>query len=192
MKEDVIQAVKRTDDGWQVQFGETKDGVAVPALTLQAGKETSVLTSQGEPVKWEDLQAGTKVRAYYGPIETKSIPPQSPLFYLVVLTDAQAPAGKMSPEAAQEYRDLAWPKVSDNTSHLVTKRDEALVQIVSAKDSGVIASTDEQKKLLEQIRSANGNLVTVTYNTDQDELLGPLTVAFDFRTKAFVGFYPRK
>lgn len=192
VKEDVIQSVKHTDDGWQVQFGETKDGIAVPSLTLNAGKETSVLTSQGESVKWEDLKAGMKVRAYYGPIETKSIPPQSPLFYLVVPTDLTAPVGKMTPEAAQEYRDLAWAKVTDNASHITTKKDEAVVQIVSANDSGVLATTDEQKKLLEEIKSANGNLVTVTYNTDQDELLGPLTVAFDFKTKAFVGFYARR
>lgn len=87
IKEDVIQSVEHTNDGWQVRFGETKDGVAVPTLTLNAGKETSVLTSQGEPVEWANLKAGTKVRAYYGPIMTKSIPPQSPLHYLVVLSE---------------------------------------------------------------------------------------------------------
>lgn len=191
IKEEVIQSVQQTDGGWQVQFGETKDGAAVPSLTLNAGKETIVMSSQGESIKWEDLKAGTKVRAYYGPIETKSLPPQSPLFYLVVLSDIQAPAGKMTAEAAQEYRDLAWAKLSD-TSHITTKQNEALVQIVSAKESGVLATTDAQKKLLADIQAANGNLVTVTYNTDQDELLGPQVVAFDFNTKEFVGFYIRK
>ncbi|MFF2091063.1 stalk domain-containing protein [Paenibacillus sp. NPDC058174] len=191
VKEDVIQSVKHTEDGWQIQFGETKDGKAVPTLTLNAGKETSVLTPQGESVKWEDLKAGTKVRAYYGPFETKSIPPQSPLFYLVVLSDVQAP-GKMTPEAAQQYRDLAWEKVSDQAKHIKTKKDEAVVEIVSAQHSGVMASSDEQKKLLAEIKAANGNLVTVTYITDQDELLGPLTAVFDFNTKAFIGFNIRK
>lgn len=192
VKEDVIQSVEKTDDGWQVRFGEAKDGAAVPTLTLNAGKETSVLTPQGESVPWEDLKAGAKVRAYYGPAMTKSIPPQSPLFYLVVLPDAQGPSGKMTPEAAQEYRDLAWAQIGEQTSHVTTKPEEAVVQIVRAEGSGVMAAADEQKQLLADIRAAGGNLVTVTYETDQDQLLGPLTVAFDFRTKAFVGFFPRR
>ncbi|WP_155985850.1 hypothetical protein [Paenibacillus gorillae] len=49
-----------------------------------------------------------------------------------------------------------------------------------------------RKKLLAEIKAANGNLVTVTYTTDQDELLGPLTAVFDFNTKAFIGFNIRK
>ncbi|WP_135553588.1 stalk domain-containing protein [Paenibacillus cymbidii] len=195
VKEDVIQSVEKTGDGWQVRFGEVRDGAAVPTLTLNAGKETSVLTPQGESVAWEDLKAGAKVRAYYGPIATKSIPPQSPLFYLVVLPDGQdeqGPAGKMTPEAAQEYRDLAWAQIGEQTSHVTIKPEEAVVQIERAEGSGVMAASDEQKQLLADIRAAGGNLVTVTYQTDQDPLLGPLTVAFDFQTKAFVGFFPRR
>ncbi|WP_158299553.1 stalk domain-containing protein [Paenibacillus antri] len=191
-KEDVVQSVERTDDGWQVKFGETKDGEVVTTLTLNAGKETAVMTAQGESVDWEDLKAGTKVRAYYGPIMTKSLPPQSPLFYLVVLGDEAPASGKMTPEAAQEYRDLAWALVAEQASDITTKPEEAIVSIVSAKDSGVLENSEEQKKLLADIQAANGNLVTVTYQTSQDELLGPLTVAFDFDTKAFVGFYARR
>lgn len=185
VKEGSITAVEHTDNGWQVHLDD--------ALVLNAGKETRVLTSQGESVNWEDLKEGMKVTAYYGPFETKSLPPQSPVYLLVVQAEAPVPGGmKMSPEAAQEYRDLAWAQVSEQASHITTKQDEAAVQIVSAKEASVLASTDEQKKLLEDVQAANGNFVTVTYNTDQDELIGPLTVVFDFKTKAFVGFYPRR
>ncbi|WP_158560305.1 stalk domain-containing protein [Paenibacillus contaminans] len=185
VKEDTIKAVKHTDDGWQVQLGD--------ALVLNAGKETRVMTSQGESVNWEDLKAGMKVKAYYGPFETKSLPPQSPVFLLVV--QAQAPVTgelKMSPETAQEYRNLAWAQVSEQASHITTKQDEAAVHIVSSNEVGVLALTAEQKKLLADVQAANGNFVTVTYNTDQDELLGPLTAVFDFNTKAFIGFNARK
>ncbi|UVI29267.1 copper amine oxidase N-terminal domain-containing protein [Paenibacillus spongiae] len=185
VKEDTIKAVKHTDDGWQVQLGD--------ALVLNAGKETRVMTSQGESVNWEDLKAGTKVKAYYGPFETKSLPPQSPVFLLVVQVQAPVTAGlKMSPETAQEYRNLAWAQVSAQASHITTKQDEAAVHIVSSNEVGVLAPTAEQKKLLEDVQAANGNFVTVTYNTDQDELLGPLTVVFDFNTKAFIGFNARR
>ncbi|MFF2483463.1 hypothetical protein [Paenibacillus sp. NPDC058071] len=192
IKEDVIQSVKKTDDGWQVAFGETKDGETVTTLVLNAGKETSVLTSQGESVKWEDLKAGAKVRAYYGPIMTRSLPPQSPLFQLVVLSELQTPAGKMTPEAAQQYRDLAWAQAGEQTSRITTKKDEAAVDIVSAKDVAVLGGSDEQKKRFADIQAAGGNVVTVTYNTDQDTLIGPLVIVFDFETKQFVGYFPRK
>ncbi|MBB3128333.1 hypothetical protein FHS19_002987 [Paenibacillus rhizosphaerae] len=185
VKEDTIKAVKHTDNGWQVQLGD--------ALVLNAGKETRVMTSQGESVNWEDLKAGMKVKAYYGPFEAQSLPPQSPVFLLVVQAQAPVTGGlKMSPETAQEYRSLAWAQVSAQASHITTKQDEAAVRIVSSKEVGVLALTAEQKKLLEDVQAANGNVVTVTYNTDQDELLGPLTVVFDFNTKAFIGFNARR
>jgi hypothetical protein len=193
VKEDVIQSVEHTEDGWQVRFGETKDGVTTTTLVLNAGKETSVMTSQGEPVAWEDLKAGMKVRAYYGPFMTKSLPPQSPLFFLTVLEETSAPDGKISSAMAKEYQDLAWAALSaEQKEHVTTKPEEAMVEIVSAVDSGVLASTEEQRKLLAELQASKGNLVTVTYGTDQDELLGPITVAFDIETKAFVGFYARR
>ncbi|WP_164716284.1 stalk domain-containing protein [Paenibacillus whitsoniae] len=86
----------------------------------------------------------------------------------------------------------SWAQVKEQASHITTKQEEATVQIVSSKESGVLATTDEQKKLLADIQAANGNSVTVTYNTDQDTLLGPLTAVFDFNTKAFVGFNARR
>lgn len=185
VKEDTIKAVKHTEDGWQVQLGDN--------LVLNAGKETRVMTSQGESLNWEDLKAGTKVTAYYGPLMMQSLPPQSPLFLLVVQAQTPVAGGlKMSPETAQEYRNLAWAQVSAQASHITTKQDEAPVQIVSSKEVGVLATTAEQKKLLEDVQAANGSVVTVTYNTDQDELLGPLTAVFDFNTKAFIGFNARR
>ncbi|MEC0239999.1 hypothetical protein P4H66_09085 [Paenibacillus dokdonensis] len=182
--EDTIKDVKHKDDGWQVRIGD--------ALILNAGKETRVMTSLGESVNWEDLKAGMKVKAYYGPLETKNLPP-SPVFLLVVQSQVPVTGGlKMSSETAQEFRNLAWAQVSAQVSHITTKQNEAAVHIVSSKESGILASSADQKKLLENIQAANGNFVTVTYNTDQDELLGPLIAVFDFKTKAFIGFNIRK
>lgn len=184
VKTDSIKEVKHTDDGWQVQLDN---------LVLNGGKETRVMTSQGESVNWEDLKAGTKVTAYYGPFETKSLPPQSPVFLLVVQAQSTVTTTpKMPPETAQEYRNLAWAQVKEQASHITTKQDEAIVQIVSSKEVGVMATTDEQKKLLADVQAANGSVLTVTYNTDQDAILGPLTAVFDFNTKAFIGFNIRK
>jgi hypothetical protein len=189
VKEDVIQSVEKTDDGWQIIFGETKNRVAVPTLKLTAGKETSVLTALGESVAFESLKAGDKVRAYYGPFTTKSIPPQSPLHYLVVLSDD----GQLAPAEIQEYRELAWKSVPDGQkSHLTTKKDEAQVTVIDSKDIRLLNTPDEQKNNLEDIKAANGKLVEVMYNTDQDTLIGPLKLVFDPESKAFVGFFIRK
>lgn len=188
IKEDVIQSVTKTDEGWQVQFGETKDGVATPTLTLNAGKETSVLNAEGQSVEWADLKAGAKVRAYYGPMMTKSIPPQSPLHYLVVLDEIE----QLAPASAQEFRELAWSKLTvDNKAHLITKKDEAKVEVIDSKNVTLMATTDAQKKLLADIQAANGKLISVTYNTDQDPLLGPLTLVFDPDSKELLGLFVR-
>ncbi|TFE28944.1 stalk domain-containing protein [Cohnella luojiensis] len=195
VKEDVIQAVEKTDDGWQVKFGETKDGVTTTTLVLNAGKETSVLTSEGQSVDWADVKAGTKVTAYYGPIMTKSLPPQSPLHYLVIpqANAPAAPAGKMSPEVAQEYREIAWNNLSaEAKSHLITKKDEAQVSIIASGTGGIMTTTDAQKKRLEEIKAANGHLIEVKYSTDQDALLGPLTLVLDPETKEVLGTFIRK
>jgi hypothetical protein len=195
IKEDVIQSVEKTDDGWQVRFGEVKDGVTTTTLVLTAGKETSVLDSQGQSVDWANVKAGTKVTAYYGPMMTKSIPPQSPLHYLVLPTESaqSVPTGKMTAEAAQAYRELAWSNVPESQKpHLTTKKDEAQVSIIESSNAAIMAVTDAQKKMLAEIKAVNGPLIEVRYNTDQDALLGPLTLVFEPETKELVGFFMRR
>lgn len=190
IQESTIQSVEHTDDGWQVKFGETKDGKETTTLVLNAGKETSVLDAQGQPIAWEDLKAGMKVRAYYGPIMTKSLPPQSPLHYLVVLDAAQS---SVAPAAAKVFRDIAWTLVPDNEkAHLTTKQEDAKVEAVRAADVAILGTTEEQTKRLEEIKAAGGDVITVTYTTDRDELIGPLVMAFDPDTKQLLGFFIRK
>lgn len=188
VKEDVIQSVGNTDDGWQVKFGETKDGVAVPTLTLNAGKETSVITPEGESVAFANLKAGDKVRAYYGPNLTKSIPPQGPLFYLVVLSKTE----QLAPAAVQEYREIAWKNVPENEkADLITKKEDAEVSVIDSKNAMIVTATDAQKKKLEEIKAANGKLIEVKYSTKKDALIGPLILAFDPDTKELIGFFQR-
>ncbi|WP_256759208.1 stalk domain-containing protein [Cohnella sp. WQ 127256] len=189
VKEDVIQAIEKTDDGWKVTFGEKKDGVAVPTLVVNSGKETSVMTFQGEPVEWSSLKAGDKVRAYYGPITTRSIPPQSPLHYLVVLPDTY-----LAPTELQEYRELGWKNIPETEkSHVTTKKDEAIVTVIDSENVGTLMNADAaQKKKLEEIKAVKGKLIEIVYNTDRDELIGPLTFVFDPATKQILGVFPRR
>jgi len=90
IKEDKVGAVNKTDSGWQIQLGTGTGGATVSNLVLNVGADTLIVTSGGEPVKAEDIKAGAKVRAFYGPATTKSIPPQSAADTIVVLpADAQ-------------------------------------------------------------------------------------------------------
>jgi len=188
VKEDVIQSVEKTDDGWQVKFGETKDGKTETTLVLNAGKETGLMNAEGISVPFADLKAGDKVRAYYGPIMTKSLPPISPLHYLVVLTEK---AG-LAPATIEEYRELGWKNMpEDQKSHLLTKKEDAAVAEIDSGNIQLMASTDEQKKILAEIQAENGKLIEVKYSTDQDALLGPIVMIFDPESKAFLGFLPR-
>lgn len=90
IKEDKVGAVNKTDSGWQIQLGTGTGDAAVSNLVLNVGADTLIVTSMGEPVKVEDIKAGAKVRAFYGPATTRSIPPQSAADTIVVLpADAQ-------------------------------------------------------------------------------------------------------
>lgn len=190
IKEDAVQTVKHTNDGWQVTLGKAADGDSLSSVVLNAGKETSVVDKEGQPVAWENVKAGMKVRAYYGPMMTKSLPPISPLFYLVVLGDQ---ADALTPAAVGEFRTLAWNKLTnEQKKHVTTKQADAEVSLVNAADSGVLASTDEAKQLLQAAKDRGGKLAAVTYATDQDQLLGPLTVVYDLDSKTFIGFNIRK
>lgn len=116
---------------------------------------------------------------------TKSLPPQSPLHYLVVLNAPE----QLAPAEIQEYREIAWKSVPESEkSHLTTKKDEAQVAVFESKGIRLLGTPDGQAKKLEEIQAANGKLVEVTYHTDQDALLGPLKLVFDPESKAFLGF----
>lgn len=106
IKEDVVSSVVHTKAGWQVQLGAPKDEngeISANSVILNVSDDTLVVKTDGEQVKLEDLKEGTKVRAYYGPTGTKSLPPQSPVELIVVLNgDSSAqPMLPAEPPAAQ-------------------------------------------------------------------------------------------
>ncbi|AZN42153.1 hypothetical protein [Paenibacillus albus] len=191
VKDAVIQSVKKTDDGWQVTINNSVNGESATAVVLNSGKETQVVDQERQPLEFSKLKAGQKVRAYYGPIMTKSLPPISPVFYLVA--DTSTAAGTLSPAAVAEFQTLSWNTLTgDQKSHLKSKKEEAEVTLVNAADSGILASTDEQKKALADLKAKGGSIVVVSYKTDQDELIGPLSLGFDSDSKALLGYGIRK
>lgn len=188
VKEEAILGAERTDDGWKIAFGDPKDGDARPSLILNAGKETMLVNAEGQPADWSQLKPGTNVRAYYGPMMTKSLPPQSPA-HIVVLVDLHE---TFAPAEIAEYRELAWKYVpEEEKDHLITKKEEAGVDLVDANTAMVMPQTDEQKQRFADLQAEGGKLVAVMYNTDQDALIGPLIVALHPETKELLGYFQR-
>ncbi|MBB6669922.1 stalk domain-containing protein [Cohnella nanjingensis] len=90
IKEDTVSAIEKTDAGWSVQLGSAEGDAAASSVILNVDANTLVVSPSGEPIKLEDVKKGAKIRAYYGPATTKSIPPQSAAELLVVIPE-QAP-----------------------------------------------------------------------------------------------------
>ncbi|GIP56691.1 hypothetical protein [Paenibacillus woosongensis] len=91
-----------------------------------------------------------------------------------------------------EIRKIAWKSVEKNQYDTITiKWEEARVELIESKDKWIIPITDEQKKKLEQIKKTDSILIAVTFNTEQDGLLGPIVPIIDPKTMEVVGFYPR-
>jgi hypothetical protein len=105
-----------------------------------------------------------------------------------------APVGKMTAEAAQQYREAAWLVLDDSQkAQLKTSKDEALVSIISAQSAeAILTASDAAKKRLVELQAANSMVIQVSYTTDKDELLGPLTMVIDPETKTLLGYFPRR
>jgi hypothetical protein len=184
--EQFVQEVRQSDDGWQVHIGPGKLA-ATPATTiLNVGKGATMQTAQGEPVEVSKLAPGTRVRAYYGPALTKSIPAQSTAELVVVMPEL------LREQVTLKFLDLAWHNVPEaEKSHLTTTKEQAKVALIDSSTKMIIGLTDEQKQFLAGIKDRSVQLVTVTYNTDQDALLGSLTVVIDPATMKVVGYFAR-
>ncbi|REJ11889.1 MAG: hypothetical protein C6W59_15780 [Paenibacillaceae bacterium] len=181
----VIHSVEKTEDGWRIALADEEGGEV--KLVLLAGPETLIVRSDKQPADAELLEPGLVVRAYYGPAVMKSLPPQSHAQYIEVDDQREW----LAPAEEQEYRELAWKQLSDeDKAHLITAKDEALVELIDAANAAVIP-LEGKERLLEDIRANGGKLVAVTYKTDQDALLGPVTVLFDPETKEVIGHIVR-
>lgn len=183
--EQAVYSVEKADGGWLIQFSELKDGVDMPVLTLQSGKETRLVDKEGRPADWTQIKPGTPVRAYYSPTITEG---QAAALDTLVVLEEQPTA-----EQIAAYREIAWKLVpTEQLPHLLTKKEEAQVAVIDADSAGLMPADDAAKKRVEAIKVAGGKLIAVYYSTDQDALIGPLTVVFDPETEKLLGYFVRR
>ena len=195
--ESVIQAIDHTEDGWVVKFGEGKGGSLIATLTVTSGKETSVLTPDGQSVDWNDVKVGNKVRVYYGPNVTASKMPSGPLYTMVVLDNfsrdsIQGGIPALTADDIKSYRDLSWNLLTDKRS-VTTSKEDAKVELLNSNEASVLTTNDSQKASLAALQAANDELVVVTYQVkkQKDVVLGPIMMAFNPTTREFMGYFPR-
>ncbi|MDI4646250.1 stalk domain-containing protein [Cohnella hashimotonis] len=185
VKEQAVYSVEKADGGWRIQFSELKNGVDTPVLTLQSGKETRLVDKEGRSADWTQIKPGTPVRAYYGPTITEG---QVSALDTVVVLEQQPTA-----EQIAAYREIAWKLVpAEQLPHLLTKKEDAQVAVIEADAAGLMPADDAAKKRVEEIKAAGGKLIAVNYSTDQDPLIGPLTIVFDPETEKLLGYFIRR
>ena len=79
VKTDVITGIEEVHNDRYILVGTMENGVR-----LLVTEETSIVTSENKPVLVEDLQEGMKVDAFYGPIQTMSLPPMSSTAKIII------------------------------------------------------------------------------------------------------------
>ncbi|MBJ6360699.1 hypothetical protein ACFOQM_05185 [Paenibacillus sp. GCM10012307] len=87
VREDTVTKVSKSEDGWQIFLGPENDA---QGLQLNTDSDTIIVKANGERLKPEDLKTGTKIKAYYGPATTRSIPAQSTVQLIVVEPEKDA------------------------------------------------------------------------------------------------------
>lgn len=90
----------------------------------------------------------------------------------------------------QEIREIAWNSIEKSQiPHIKSNKNEAVVSLIDSKDNWIVPINDEQKKELDKIKDLK-TLITVTFNTDRDGLLGPIIAVINPATMKVIGFYP--
>lgn len=96
-------------------------------------------------------------------------------------------------DKAAAYRKMAWDVLSDTEQRQVTENwMEAAVEPYTDSAEWLIAAGPKGQAKAEKTASLQGKpLVSVTFHTEMDPLLGPHVTIIDAETDEIVGFLPR-
>ncbi len=143
----------------------------VEQLQLNIRPGTLVLNALGRPVCFCDIRPGTWIDAFFSPMRTRSIPPQSAAFLIAVRRSAQGPAAvqltvgpvaSVNPEQNLLFVGDRW-NPERQTRFVLT-------------DTAVVSSRDDTPISLGSLRP--GQLVRVTHSTAQTASIPPQSTAY--------------
>jgi hypothetical protein len=93
----------------------------------------------------------------------------------------------LTEERKSTNRTIAWNVIEElERNHVVKDWNKSEVSKITYRDQWLIPYKEEMNNKLK-----NHELITVTFNTDMDGLLGPIIVVINPDTNKVVGFYPR-
>lgn len=139
-------------------------------LYLMVGEETTITDSNGNKLAFDDLTEGTRIEAHYGPMVTRSLPPQSGAVSIVVL-DESFPTG---PQPVKTIGTILGTEVRSENTVLLLDQDESDIGEGYPCDIFLITGQDTV------ITDSNGNELTIgdlTEGTRVKAYYGPMVTA---------------
>ncbi|WP_135606134.1 hypothetical protein [Methanococcoides sp. NM1] len=139
-------------------------------LYLMIGQETTITDSNGNKLAFDDLTEGTRIEAYYGPMTTRSLPPQSAAVSIVVLDENVQTA----PQPVKTIGTILGTEIwSENTVLLLDQNDS---DIGEGYPCDIYLITGQATT----ITDSNGNELTIedlTEGTRIEAYYGPMVTA---------------
>lgn len=139
-------------------------------LYLMIGEETTISDSDGNELSIDDLTEGTRVEAHYGPMTTRSLPPQSNAVSIVVL-DENVPTG---PQPVKTTGIILGTEVWSENTVLLLDQDDS--DIGEGYPCDIFLVTAQETT----ITDSNGNELTIedlTEGTRVEAYYGPMVTA---------------
>ncbi|MEL4304781.1 hypothetical protein [Methanococcoides sp. LMO-2] len=139
-------------------------------LYLMIGEETTITDSNGNELVFEDLSEGTRIEAHYGPMTTRSLPPQSSAVSIVVL-DENVPTG---PQPVKTTGTILGTEVWSENTVLLLDQDES--DIGEGYPCDIFLVTAEETVIMDN----DGNELTIedlTEGTRVEAYYGPMVTA---------------
>lgn len=154
----------RSDKHGLVAFlkGDSKENNGFDEVNLTIGKETYIADVNGNKSSFADIKVGSKVKAYYGPIATMSIPPMSPAKKVIVLEDTESDVIKLQENPSTGY---AW-SYSINDENIVKVLSDSYDELNTTE--GIVGSSGIHTWNLKGLKEGK-TLITFTLNRSWEQ-----------------------
>lgn len=142
---------------------------AIELLRLNVGRNTVITNRSGLPAGLYDIPAGSYIDAVFSPVMTRSMPPQSAAFLIVVRQQAQPPASittdrVVSVDVRNNILTTGNPRDMNNQIRFIITDD---TEIVNRNGSPITLRSIQR-----------GDQVRITHSNAQTASIPPQTTAF--------------
>ncbi len=138
MASGIIAELKNDEEGSGILVAIPEEGA--DQIFLHISEETALLKADGTPIAVADLKVGDPIWAYHSTMVTRSLPPQSPAFAIIV-ADAEATALPLYIKAGKVTKtEDAVEILSEDGSYLIRATEET--EVVPYKTRNIVSLSD--------------------------------------------------